>query len=82
MCASLPTVCTAFNQHISSSRQVLQFKHQGNLSIAFGEEDCRFLLGRSACPYMSGGMNDLSADGEVLPTKLLGVGEMVSKIKY
>ena len=75
--------CTALNADVGVERQLVQFEHEGALFVARNDSHCRALLGNmSTCPYASGGMRQPASDGEVLPTKLIGVGEMTRKIAW
>ena len=42
----------------------------------------RAVLQVDDCPYATGGMRDLTSDGEILPTKLMGVYQLTSKLAY
>ena len=76
-----PSFCAAFNkpERVARARQLLQFRHQGSLSVTFNASDCRAALEGDACPYSTGGMRDLEAWGEVLPAKVMPLGQLLSR---
>ena len=61
---------------------MVQFKHRGALSAVLNDSACRAVLQVDDCPYATGGMRDLTSDGEILPTKLMGVYQLTSKLAY
>ena len=77
-----PTFCRAFNADVGQERQMVQFKHRGALSAVLNDSACRAVLQVDDCPYATGGMRDLTSDGEILPTKLMGVYQLTSKLAY
>ena len=79
-----PAFCAALNDEavVGASRQLIQFKYKGKLTTITSIEDCRAVLNLTAdveCPFATGGMRDVAAQGELLPAKLMDADLLIKR---